>query len=39
VDGESGIVGATGTGTVQAGTGVGLIVKVNNTKGTLEALL
>lgn len=39
VDGESGIVGATGVGTVQAGAGVGLIVKVNNTSGTLEALL
>ena len=42
VDGESGVVGATGTGSVQAATTgnvVGLIVKVNNTDGTLEALL
>lgn len=39
VDGEAGVVGATGVGVVQAGTGVGLIVKVNNTDGTLEALL
>ena len=39
VDGEMGVVGATGVGVVQAGAGVGLIVKVNNTDGTLEALL
>ena len=42
VDGISGVLGATGTGTVQAGTTgnvVGLIVKVNNTESTLEALL
>jgi len=42
VDGVSGVLGATGTGTVQAettGNVVGLIVKVNNTEGTLEALL
>ncbi|HDP34131.1 MAG TPA: hypothetical protein ENN29_03360 [Candidatus Hydrogenedentes bacterium] len=39
VDGESGVVGAVGAGVVQAGAGVGLIVKVNNEAGTLEALL
>ena len=39
VDGETGVVGATGVGVVQAGAGVGLIVKVNNTDGVLEALL
>jgi hypothetical protein len=39
VDGEAGVVGATGVGVVQAGAGVGLIVKVYNTDGTLEALL
>ncbi len=39
VDGEAGVVGATGVGVVQAGAGVGLIVKVNNTDSTLEALL
>ncbi|MCK5862589.1 MAG: hypothetical protein KAH38_08895 [Candidatus Hydrogenedentes bacterium] len=42
VDGISGIVGATGVGAVQAGTGdtaAGIMVKVNNTAGILEALL
>lgn len=42
VDGISGVSGATGTGTVQAGTTgnvIGLIVKVDSTNNTLEALL